>query len=138
MVSVANTMLISDAPTAAPSGHCTRISSHSATPNLAPRSSALINAPITASMRHPKITRTVITLAASHHWPAIRCRPASGRKMNATQDTATSRDAIPVRPTGRPAAMCGSAPMVMATAATAMTCSGETRVGRWGPGRCLT
>src|SRR6266567_7290377 len=44
MISAANTVMIADAPTAAPSGRCTRISSHSATENLAPWSSALISA----------------------------------------------------------------------------------------------
>ena len=32
-------------------------------------------------------------------------------------------------PTGRPAAMCGSAPIVIPAAVTAITCNGEIRSG---------
>ncbi len=53
--------------------------------------------------------------------------PANGRNANATQATATSLVAIPVSPAGRPAAMCGSAPTIMPTAVTAMTCRAGIR-----------
>ncbi len=39
----------------------------------------------------------------------------------ATNATASSREAIPATPAGRPAARCGSAPTIMPTAVTATT-----------------
>ena len=57
--------MIAEAATAAPSGHWTRISSHSATENLAPTSSARISALIRISMTQPSATSTTITDRAS-------------------------------------------------------------------------
>ncbi len=47
--------------------------------------------------------------------------------MAATHATATMRAQMPVTPAGRPAAMCGSAPTVIPTAATAMTSRADCR-----------
>ncbi len=66
MTSAANASIMADTPTAAPSGSCTRISSQSATENLAPTSSARISAPIIASISQPIATSRVITANAAH------------------------------------------------------------------------
>src|ERR1700683_1275168 len=102
MTSAANVIIMAETPTAAPSGSWIRISSHSATENLAPRSSALISDAIIASASQPMTTRTVITMNAIHQWPGplMISVPAMGRNAKATQGTATSRVASPVRPAG--------------------------------------
>ncbi len=66
MTSAANVIITAETPTAAPSGHCSRISSQSATENLACRSSALISAPMVASTSQPAATRAAITAKATH------------------------------------------------------------------------
>jgi hypothetical protein len=123
----ANTAMITEAPTEAPSGHCTFTSSQSATENLARRSSARMRAPITASTSQPISTRNAITATMAPQSCAMTWRYSSGRKANATAATASSRVAIPVRPAGRPAATCGSAPIVIPAAVTATTCRAGIR-----------
>ena len=48
----------------------------------------------------------------------------NGLNRNATQATATSRADMPVMPARRPAAICGSEPSTMPTAATITTWNG--------------
>ena len=82
--------------------------------------SALITAVITVSSSQARITSTAITQnARPGEWSSRSLN--TGRKMNATKATASSRADMPVMPAGRPAAMCGSAPSVMPSAATATT-----------------
>ena len=94
MISAANAMSIADAPTAAPSGSCTRSSSSSVTPNLARSASVLMSAAITASTSQATITRETMTGSSDHHRLPISEAFASGRKMAATHATASSRAAM--------------------------------------------
>src|ERR1035441_5243786 len=133
MTCAPSTVMIAHAPTAAPSGPGTCSSSDSATENFAPRSSARISAPMTASTSQPRRSSTAIRPMATGRC-AVRSSAGlatSGRKMKATQATATRRVDIPVIPAGRPAATCGRAPTVMPMAATATTCSAGMVATPW-------
>ena len=121
MTSAPNTVMIADTPTARPSRHCTLISSESVTEYLARRSSARMMAEITVSISQPSMARTAITAKAIQAEPVRYLRERA--EEDATQATATSRADMPVIPARRPAAMCGSEPSAMPTAATITTWS---------------
>ena len=70
-----------------------------------------------------------MTGSSDHHRPPISPALASGRNAAATQATASSRADIAVTRAGRPTARCGSAPIIMAIAVTAMTCAASGLAG---------
>ena len=74
-------MSSAEAPTAAPSGSWTRISSTSATRNLARCSSTRSSAVSTASSSSASTASEVISVTARRQFPSRALFPASGRKM---------------------------------------------------------
>ncbi len=129
MASVARAISMAEAPTAAPSCTWMRSSSVSDTTNRARRASARISPLITHSANQPATISTAMTESLSHTCWSMRARCARGRKAMATNATASSREAIPATPAGRPAARCGSAPTIIPTAVTATTCSAGWSAG---------
>ena len=74
-------MSSAEAPTAAPSGSWTRISSTSATRNLARCSSTRSRAVSTASSSSASTVSAVISVTARPQWLSTALLEASGRKM---------------------------------------------------------
>ena len=104
IMSAANAIRIAVAATATPSGSCTRISSHSATRNLARSASALIRALIRHSAHQPATSTAAIAASASPQslGRVMVTIVLSGRNSAATTATAISRDASPASPAGGP------------------------------------
>ena len=134
MASAANTMSMAEAPTATPSGPCTCSSSVNVTQNLARRLATLMQAERNTSTSQATVTSRAIAASATHQCRTRPLIPASGRKIKATQATASSLDDMPASRAGRPTARCGSAPRIMPRPVTATTWNAECRAGT-GPTR---